>query len=51
VLLALLPVTAALVGWVALDQQPRGIDIIGIAMVLVAVTVQERDLATDPSEP
>ncbi len=42
-LLALLPVTAALVGWIALGQQPSGIDVAGIALVLVGVAVQERD--------
>ncbi len=42
-LLALLPVTAVIVGWVALDQQPSGIDLAGIALVLVGVVVQERD--------
>ena len=43
VLLALLPVTASVIGWIALDQQPSGLDIIGIALVLVGVAVQERD--------
>ena len=42
-LLALLPVTASLVGWIALDQRPSTIDVIGIAVVLVGVAVQERD--------
>lgn len=42
-LLALLPVTAALVGWVGLGQQPSSIDIVGIALVLVGVAVQERN--------
>jgi inner membrane transporter RhtA len=42
-LLALLPVTAVIVGWVALDQQPSTIDLVGIALVLVGVVVQERD--------
>jgi len=42
-LLALLPVTASVIGWIALDQQPSGLDIIGIALVLVGVAVQERD--------
>ena len=43
VLLALLPVTAALIGWLVLDQRPSGIDAVGIALVLVGVAVQERD--------
>ncbi|MFK7917262.1 MAG: DMT family transporter [Ilumatobacter sp.] len=42
-LLALLPVTAALMGWVFLDQPPSRIDLVGIALVLVGVAVQERD--------
>lgn len=42
-LLALLPVTAAFIGWIALDQRPSTIDVIGIVLVLVGVTVQERD--------
>ena len=42
-LLALLPVTAALVGWIALGQRPSVIDVVGIALVLVGVAVQERD--------
>jgi inner membrane transporter RhtA len=43
VLLALLPVTAVILGWVALDQQPSGLDVVGIALVLVGVMLQERD--------
>jgi len=42
-LLALLPVTAVIVGWVALDQRPSTLDFVGIALVLVGVVVQERD--------
>lgn len=42
-LLALLPVTAALIGWLALDQRPSGIEIVGIGLVLVGVAVQERE--------
>ncbi len=42
-LLALLPVTAVVVGWIALDQQPAAIDLAGIGLVLVGVVVQERD--------
>ena len=42
-LLALLPVTAAFIGWLVLDQQPSTIEMIGIALVLVGVMVQERD--------
>ena len=43
VLLALLPVTAVAVGWIALDQRPALLDVAGIALVLVGVVVQERD--------
>lgn len=42
-LLALLPVTAALIGWLVLDQRPSGVDMIGISLVLVGVVVQERE--------
>ena len=42
-LLALLPVTALAVGWIALDQQPSGIEFAGMALVLVGVAVQERE--------
>lgn len=42
-LLALLPVTAALMGWLFLDQPPSRIDLLGIALVLVGVAIQERD--------
>jgi inner membrane transporter RhtA len=42
-LLALLPVTASLMGWIFLDQPPSTIDLLGIALVLVGVAVQERD--------
>jgi len=42
-LLALLPVTAAFIGWLVLDQRPSTIEMIGIALVLVGVMVQERD--------
>lgn len=43
VLLALLPVTAVLIGWLALDQRPSGLDLAGIALVLAGVALQERD--------
>ncbi len=42
-LLALLPVTAAFIGWLVLDQRPSGIELFGIALVLVGVIVQERE--------
>jgi inner membrane transporter RhtA len=43
VLLALLPVTALFVGWIALDQQPSVLELAGVALVLVGVAVQERE--------
>ena len=43
VLLALLPVTAAFIGWLVLDQQPSTVEMIGIGLVLVGVIVQERE--------
>lgn len=43
VLLALLPVTALAVGWIALDQQPSSIELLGVALVLVGVATQERE--------
>ena len=43
VLLALLPVTALAVGWIALDQQPSAIELVGVALVLVGVATQERE--------
>jgi inner membrane transporter RhtA len=42
-LLALLPVTAALIGWVVLDQRPSNLDLVGIGLVLVGVVIQERE--------
>lgn len=42
-LLALLPVTAMLVGFIALDQTPSPIDLLGAALVIAGVVIQERD--------
>ena len=42
-LLALLPVTASLIGWVALGQRPSTIDALGICLVLIGVAAQERE--------
>jgi inner membrane transporter RhtA len=50
-LLALLPVTALVVGWVALDQRPSVVDLIGIALVLIGVALQERDEIVGIAEP
>ena len=43
VLLALLPVTASVVAFIALDRRPTAIDIVGMALVLAGVVIQERD--------
>lgn len=43
VLLALLPVTATVVAFIALDQRPSAIDLVGMALVLTGVVVQERE--------
>jgi inner membrane transporter RhtA len=43
VLLALLPVTAMVVGYLALDQRPSVLDLVGAAFVITGVVVQERD--------
>lgn len=52
VLLALLPVTALVVGWVALDQRPGTLDLIGMALVLAGVAIQEREsIAAGEPEP
>lgn len=42
-LLALLPVTAMIVGFLALDQRPTAVDLLGAALVIAGVIVQERD--------
>lgn len=42
-LLALLPVTAMIVGFLALDQTPSVADLAGAALVIVGVVVQERE--------
>lgn len=43
-LLALLPVTAVLIGWTALGQRPDIADLVGIALVLTGVLVQDREV-------
>ncbi len=42
-LLALLPVTAVAIGWLALGQTPTPTELAGVALVLVGVTTQERE--------
>jgi len=51
VLLATLPVTALFIGWIALGQQPSGLDLAGISLVLVGVAVQNRDEIIAVPEP
>ena len=46
VLLALLPVTATVFGFFFLDQTPSLLDLLGIALVLAGVLVQQRDTLT-----
>lgn len=43
VMLALLPVCAAIFGFVFLNQSPSMLDLLGMALVLTGVAVQERD--------
>lgn len=43
VLLALLPVCAAIFGFIFLDQTPTSIDLVGMALVLLGVGIQERE--------
>lgn len=43
VLLALLPATAVVVGWVVLGQRPSALDSVGIVLILVAVALQDRE--------
>jgi inner membrane transporter RhtA len=51
VMLAALPVTAAFIGWVALDQRPGALDLAGIALVLIGVAIQEREELIGLPEP
>ena len=50
VLLALLPVTAVVFGFLFLEQTPTFVDMIGIALVLTGVVVQQRETLTPTSE-
>lgn len=43
VMLALLPVVAMATGFVALDQRPTAVDLLGTVFVLIGVVVQERE--------
>jgi inner membrane transporter RhtA len=49
VLLALLPVTAIVIGFLGLDQTPGPLDLLGTALVITGVVVQEREeISLDP---
>jgi inner membrane transporter RhtA len=50
VLLALLPVTAMIIGYVALGQRPSALDLVGASLVIAGVVVQERDELTIDDE-
>jgi threonine/homoserine efflux transporter RhtA len=43
-MLALLPVTASVFGFLFLDQTPTGVDLLGTALVLTGVAIQEREV-------
>ena len=49
-MLALLPVTAMLVGLIALNQTPTPADLVGAALVISGVVLQERDELPVPGE-
>lgn len=46
VLLALLPVTAIVIGFFGLDQTPGPLDLLGTALVITGVVIQEREEIT-----
>lgn len=50
-LLALLPVTATVTGFVALAQRPGGAELAGIALVVVGIAVSERPRQDEPPTP
>ncbi len=50
VLLALLPVTAMVVGFMALSQTPSVLDLLGATLVIIGVAAQERDELSQPFE-
>ena len=43
VLLALLPVSAMILGFVALSQTPSALDLLGAALVIAGVLIQDRE--------
>ncbi len=48
VMLALLPATAVLMGWVWLGQQPIAIEWLGIGLVLAGLVIQQREVLSGP---
>lgn len=50
VMLALLPVTAVIMGWIWLGQRPIPVEWLGIALVLAGLVIQQREVlsARDP---
>ncbi len=50
VLLALLPVSAMVLGFVALNQTPSALDLLGAALVIAGVLIQEREELTLQSD-
>lgn len=42
VLLALLPVTAAVIGMIALGQIPSAVEVLGILLIVIAVTLRKQ---------
>ena len=42
-LLALLPVNATIMAYIALDEKPRPLDLVGIALVIAGIVYQQRD--------
>ena len=50
-LLALLPVTASFIAFIALDERLSALDMVGIAFVLAGVVYQQRDLVAAATTP
>lgn len=50
VLSALLPITALVIAFLALDQRPTRLELVGIALVVGGVVAQERDERPAPAE-
>jgi inner membrane transporter RhtA len=48
VMLALLPATAVIMGWIWLGQRPIALEWLGIGLVLTALVIQQRDVLSAP---